>query len=46
VWEIRVVVGFDPVHARSVQHAFTVHGDAELAERVDDYGVNWVAFTF
>lgn len=50
VWEIRVVVGFDPVHARSVQRSFTVRGDAEFAERrrrelVDDYGVNRVAFT-
>jgi hypothetical protein len=27
VWEIRVVVGFDPVHSRSVQRSLTVHGD-------------------
>jgi hypothetical protein len=45
VWEIRVVVGFDPVHARSVQRSFTVHGDDEIAEQrrrelVDDYGVS------
>jgi hypothetical protein len=33
VWEIRVVVGFDPVHARSVQRSFTVHGDEEAAEQ-------------
>lgn len=50
VWEIRIVVGFDPVHGRSVQRSFTVHGDAEHAERrrrelVDDYGVSRVAFT-
>jgi integrase len=50
VWEIRVVVGFDPVHARSVQRSVTVHGDAEFAERrrrelVDDYGASRVAFT-
>jgi len=50
VWEIRVVVGFDPLHARSVQRSFTVRGDGELAERrrrelVDDYGVSRVAFT-
>lgn len=45
-----MVVGFDPVHSRSVQRSFTVHGDAELAQRrrrelVDDYGVSRVAFT-
>jgi hypothetical protein len=50
VWEIRVVVGFDPVHECSVQRSFTVHGDAEFAKRrrrelVDDYGVSRVAFT-
>jgi integrase len=50
VWEIRVVVGFDPVHECSVQRSFTVRGDAEFAERrrrelVDDYGVSRVAFT-
>lgn len=49
VREIRVVVGFDPVHARSVQRSFTVHGDDEIAERrrelVDDYGVSRIAFT-
>jgi hypothetical protein len=38
-----VVVGFDPVHARSVQRSFTVHRDEEAAEQrrrelVDDFG--------
>jgi hypothetical protein len=28
---VRVVVGFDPARARSIQRSFTVHGDAELA---------------
>lgn len=50
VWEIRVVVGFDPVHGRSVQRSFAVHGDAQFSERrrgelVDDYGVTRVDFT-
>lgn len=50
VWEVRVVVGFDPVHARSVQRSFTVHGDVDVAERrrrelVDDYGLSRVAFS-
>lgn len=50
VWEIRVVVGFDPLHARSVQRSFTVRGDAGYAasrrrELVDDYGVSRLAFT-
>jgi hypothetical protein len=31
VWEVRVVVGFDPGRARSIQRSFTVHGDAALA---------------
>ena len=49
VWEIRVVVGFDPVHARSVQRSFTVHGDEEAAEQrrrelVDDFGISRIAF--
>jgi integrase len=49
VWEIRVVVGFDPVHVRSVQRSFTVHGDkvtAELRRRelVDDFGISRVVF--
>ena len=49
VWEIRVVVGFDPVHAGSVQRSFTVHGDEEVAEQrrrelVDDFGISRVAF--
>jgi len=33
VWEIRVVVGFDPVGRHSVQRSFTVHGDEDAAER-------------
>lgn len=50
VWEIRVVVGFDAVHGRSVQRSFTVHGDAAFAEQrrrelVDDHGVSRVDFT-
>ena len=50
VWEIRVVVGFDAVLGRSVQRSFTVHGDAEYAQRrrrelVDAHGVNRVDFT-
>jgi len=32
VWEIRIVVGFDPVRGRSVQRSFTVRGDREHAE--------------
>jgi len=49
VWEIRVVVGFDPVHVRSVQRSFTVHGDEEAAEQrrrelVDDFGISRAAF--
>ena len=49
VWEIRVVVGFDPVHARSVQRSFTVHGDKEAAEQrrrelVADFGISRIAF--
>jgi hypothetical protein len=48
VWEIRVVVGFDPVHSRSVQRSFTVHGDKEAAELrrrelVDDFGISRTA---
>ena len=48
VWEIRVVVGFDPVHLRSVQRSFTVHGDEEAAEHrrrelVDDFGISRIA---
>jgi integrase len=43
VWEIRVVVGFDPGRGRSIQRSFTVHGDAVLAgtarrELVAEYG--------
>ena len=43
VWEVRVVVGFDPARARSIQRSFTVHGDAALAgkarrELVAEYG--------
>jgi integrase len=43
VWEVRVVVGFDPGRARSIQRSFTVHGDAALAgkarrELVAEYG--------
>lgn len=50
VWEIRVVVGFDAVHNRSVQRSFTVHGDAAVAEQrrrdlVEDFGVSRVEFT-
>ena len=30
VWEVRVVVGFDPARARSIQRSSTVHGDAAL----------------
>ena len=49
VWEIRVVVAFDPVVARSVQRSFTVHGDEDLAMRrrselVADFGVTRVNF--
>jgi hypothetical protein len=50
VWEIRVVVGFDPVLARSVQRSFTMHGDAHQARRrqaelVEGLGVSRVLFT-
>jgi hypothetical protein len=50
VWEVRVVVGFDPVHRRSVQRSFTVHGDRGSAERrradlVADFGVTRVNFS-
>jgi hypothetical protein len=43
VWEVRVVVGFDPARGRSIQRSFTVHGDAALArqarrELVAEYG--------
>jgi len=43
VWEVRVVVGFDPARARSIQRSFTVHGDAALAgqarrDLVAEYG--------
>jgi hypothetical protein len=43
VWEVRVVVGFDPGRARSIQRSFTVRGDADLAvkarrELVAEYG--------
>ncbi len=31
VWEVRVVVGFDPGRGRSIQRSFTVHGDAAQA---------------
>ena len=49
VWEIRVVVGFDPIHSRSVQRSFTVHGDKEAAEQrrrelVADFGISRIAF--
>ena len=51
VWEIRLVVGFDPIHSRSVQRSFTVHGprDKEAAEQrrpelVDDFGISRIAF--
>ncbi len=49
VWEIRVVVAFDPVAARSVQRSFTVHGDEDFAMRrrselVADFGVTRVNF--
>lgn len=42
-----MVVGFDAVRGRSAQRSFTVHGDAEYAERrrrelVDDFGVSRV----
>ena len=33
VWEIRVVVANDPQTGRSIQRSFTMHGDAESAER-------------
>ena len=50
VCEIRVVVGFDPGDGRSSQRSFTVHGDAEFAERqrrelVDLWGVTRVGVT-
>jgi hypothetical protein len=50
VWEVRVVVGFDPVRGRSVQRSFTVHGDHALAQRrraelVADFGVTRVNFS-
>lgn len=50
VWEVRVVVGFDPVRCRSVQRSFTVRGDAEEAERrrrelVAEVGVSHLLFT-
>ena len=43
VWEVRVVVGFDPGRARSIQRSFTVCGDAAQATRrrqelVAEYG--------
>jgi hypothetical protein len=33
VWEVRVVVGFDPARGRSIQRSFTVHVDAGQARR-------------
>jgi len=50
VWEVRVVVGFDPVRNRSVQRSFTVHGDEEFAQQrrselSSDFGVSRVNFT-
>ena len=47
VWEIRVVVGFDPAHGHSVQRSFTVRGDEVWAQRrrcelVEDYGIDRV----
>ena len=47
VWEIRVVIGFDPAHSHSVQRSFTVHGDEAWAQRrrcelVEDYGIGRV----
>ena len=47
VWEIRVVVGFDPTHGHSVQRSFTVHGDSAWAQRrrgelVEDDGIERV----
>jgi hypothetical protein len=50
VWEIRVVVGFDPIRARSLQRSLTVRGDAELAEHrrqelVEDIGASRVLFS-
>jgi hypothetical protein len=43
VWEVRVVVGFDPGRAHSIQRSFTVRGDATLAAQarrdlVAEYG--------
>jgi hypothetical protein len=45
VFEVRVVVGRDPLTGKSVQHSFTVRGDVEYAESrrqelVADYGVD------
>ena len=45
-----MVIGFDPAGQRSVQRSFTLHGDAEFAQRrryelVDDCGVSRVAVT-
>lgn len=45
VWEVRVVVGNDPVTGVSRQRSFTVHGDAELVrerrrELVAQFGVD------
>jgi hypothetical protein len=50
VWEVRVVVGFDPVVGRSVQRSFTVRGDAALAEQrrrelVTDFGISRFSVT-
>jgi integrase len=50
VWEIRIVVGFDPVRGRSVQRSFTVRGDEAAAqarrrELVDDLGATRVGAT-
>ena len=45
-----MVVGFDPDNGRSCQRSFSVHGDAEYAQRqrrelVDLWGVTRVAIT-
>lgn len=50
VWEVRIVVGFDDAHRRSIQRSFTVRGDRDAAEiqRADlarQFGVTQVALT-
>jgi len=50
VWEVQVVVGFDPVRGQSEQRSFTIRGDAAFAQQrrrelVTDFGVSRFSVT-